>query len=236
MPQSHSSSASWRSVSSTARWASTATQEVPPEPLTSTWCTPQALISVATPRDRPQPVSLTTIGIGSSATNRRIVSRPFEKSRSPPGWTISMAGLRWMQSASLPVSRHSSVICAVVMVRAWTRPRLPSSSTLGACSRTLKVHVVLGRTNMARCEPRPKPRPRSSAARARSWLIAAASSVPPVMAATTIGARSCLPSRVTVLSTASACISGSALCTSSTCSKRLVFSRKLTLSPAQRAR
>ncbi len=236
MPQSHSSSASWRSVSSTARWASTATQLVPPEPLTSTWVTPQDLMRVATPRERPQPVSLTTIGIGSSWTRRRMVSRPFEKSRSPPGWTISMAGFRWMQRASLPVSRHSSAIWAVVMARAWTRPRLPSRSTLGACSRTLKVQVVCGRTNMARWLPRPMPRPSRSAARARSWLIAAASSVPPVMAAMMIGASRRLPRRSTRLSTASACISGSAQWTSSTCSKRLVFSRKLTLSPAQRAR
>ena len=56
------------------------------------------------------------------------------------------------------------------------------------------------------------------------------------IAATTTGAWSFLPRSSIELSTSSACISGRAQWTSSTSPRRVVFSRKPTLSPAQSAR
>ena len=96
-----------------------------------------------------------------------------------------------------PPRRRAPRTSLVVIARACTTPTLPRTSVVGATSRTRYVAPVPGRTCIARWLPRPKPYPRSSAMLASSRLMRPASSVPPVIAAMTSGARSFLPKSVT---------------------------------------
>src|SRR5580692_5616872 len=89
---------------------------------------------------------------------------------------------------------------------------------------------------MARWLPRPNPSPRSSAMLASSALTRPASSVPPVIAAMTMGARRRFPRTATEVSTSSSLQSGNASWTSRTHSNRVDTPRKPTSSLAQIAR
>src|SRR5437773_409093 len=89
---------------------------------------------------------------------------------------------------------------------------------------------------MARIEPRPKAMPCSSAVSARPWLMAEASSVPPVIPVMRSGARSRLPSSVVETSTSSTASSGSASCTRSTSSRSVVLPANSTSSASHSSR
>jgi hypothetical protein len=126
----------------------------------------------------PNPTSLTMTGTGQAATISARPSSHSEKSRVPSGIAVSCTGLTWICRASAPSSSTARRASSALR----PAPRLPMTKPSGLTSRmTVKPLAASASSRATLIEPQAMGRPVSAAARARSRLIRAVVSVPPVM-------------------------------------------------------
>ena len=211
MPHSWKVAATRRITGSAIRCRSTWLHEVPPAPAASTPATPASARARATFSAMPQPTSFTSTGTPMLATTSAIRLTTPAKRGVPSGCSASCRGFVWSTRASASIiSTARRQRSRAPGSRSWETPRLATSGTLGASSRTWNDSASAASSRAARCEPTPTATPHASAARARRRLICAPRSTPPVMHEITSGARTGRPSRVARASTSSRSSSGSA--------------------------